>query len=346
MKEENKKTEYALVDAARLFFCICIVFLHSGAYHLVPGEWFVLHCLLRLAVPFFFVVSGYFWGRGLHYGHANLRERLTRYIKRLLYPYVVFSMINIVLAVWEMILNGMDGRKIVLRVLRSILFYPYGALWYVWASMIAVILLSWFIKREKLKLGILLGILLYCIALLMNSYYFLIEGTKIQRIVDIYLKITTSARNGIFVGFIFMAIGVSMAWADETQKERRVGLYWLLLTVSFIGLLAEVIYIRGKNTADDHSLFLSFLVLIPSLVKILLNYEIPMKKERAILCRNLSVGIYYLHRIILSIIIIVTMIGAMPTNRPVNFVITLLICLALCMVTYKTKREPFFTLLK
>lgn len=346
MIEKNKKTEYALIDVARLFFCICIVFLHSGAYHMAPGEWYVLHCLLRLAVPFFFVVSGYFWGRGLHCGHADLRERLIHYINRLLYPYVVFSMINIVLAVLEMVLNGVDGRKIVFRVLRSILFYPYGALWYVWASMIAVILLSWFIKREKLKLGILLGIILYCLALLMNSYYFLTEGTKIQRIVDIYLKITTSARNGIFVGFIFMAIGVSLARADEMQKERGMGLYWLLLTASFIGLLAEVTYIRGKNTADDHSLFLSFLVLIPSLVKILLNYEISIKRERAVLCRNLSVGIYYLHRIILSIIIIVAMIFGVPVNRPINFVITLVICVALCMTTYKTKREPFFTLLK
>lgn len=146
MKENN--TEYASIDATRLFFCICIVFLHSGTYHLVPGEWFVLQCLLRLAVPFFFVVSGYFWGGGLRRDSSNLRERLIHYEKRLLFPYIVFSIPNIILAVWEMVLS----------------------------------------EKGKLKLGILLGIALYCMALVMNSYYFLIEGTKLQRFMDIYLK--------------------------------------------------------------------------------------------------------------------------------------------------------------
>lgn len=344
--KKGERTEFASIDATRLFFCICIVFLHSGAYHLVPGEWFVLHCLLRLAVPFFFVVSGYFWGRGLRRDSSNLRERLIHYEKRLLFPYVVFSIPNIILAVWEMVLSGENGIKIVLRVFRSVLFYPYGALWYVWASMAAVILTAWFIKKGKLKLGILLGIALYCAALLMNSYYFLIEGTKLQGIVDIYLKITTSARNGVFVGFVFIAIGVSLAWEEETQKERGITVYWLLFAASFGGLLAEVLYIRGKNTADDHSLFLSFLILIPSLVKILLHYEIPMKREKAVLCRNLSVGIYYLHRMVLSIIALALMMADIPINRPLYFAVTLLLCFSLCLITYRTKKEPFYTLLK
>lgn len=344
--KEGKKTEYASVDAARLFFCICIVLLHSGAYHLVPGEWFVLHCLLRLAVPFFFVVSGYFWGRSLHRDSSNLRERLIHYEKRLLLPYVVFSIPNIILAIWEMVLNGENGIKIVLRVFRSVLFYPYGALWYVWASMVAAVLTAWFIKKGKLKLGILLGIALYCSALVMNSYYFLIEATRLQRIVDIYLKITTSARNGVFVGFVFIAIGVSLAWEEETKKERGIALHWLLLAASFGGLLAEVLYIRGKNTADDHSLFLSFLILIPALVKILLHYEVPMKRERAVLCRNLSVGIYYLHRMILSMLSLVTIMMGNSINGMVNFAITLVICFIICFATYRTKKEPFFTLLR
>lgn len=62
IKNTDSIVEYTTIDLARLFFCICIVFLHSGAYHLLPGEWFFLHCILRLAVPFFFCSFWFFLG--------------------------------------------------------------------------------------------------------------------------------------------------------------------------------------------------------------------------------------------------------------------------------------------
>lgn len=57
-----KSRENAAVDFAKLFFCVCILFLHSGAYHDVAYGDYLEKTLLRLAVPFFFVASGYFFG--------------------------------------------------------------------------------------------------------------------------------------------------------------------------------------------------------------------------------------------------------------------------------------------
>lgn len=57
-----KNKENAAVDFAKLFFCVCILFLHSGAYHDVAYGDYLQKTLLSLAVPFFFVASGYFFG--------------------------------------------------------------------------------------------------------------------------------------------------------------------------------------------------------------------------------------------------------------------------------------------
>ena len=347
IKNTDSIVEYTTIDLARLFFCICIVFLHSGAYHLLPGEWFFLHCILRLAVPFFFVVSGFFWGLSIYQGDKELNTCLKNYERRLILPYIVFSIINIVLAVTEMILNGEKIYKIAFKIIRSIIFYPYGALWYVWASMVAVILLFWFIKKEKITLAIVIGVILYGLALLMNSYYFLIDGLWVQKLVDLYLKITTSARNGVFVGFIFIGLGVCLAkYRRKLQEIRWMVISLIIMAISYMILIGEVIFIQGKKTADDHSLFLSFLFLIPSMVWIMLYFNVHIKKRNAILCRNLSAGVYYLHRGILSIITLISLFWGIKINTLLKFAIVLIISIFLCLYAYKTKKEPYYTLLK
>lgn len=280
-------------------------------------------------------------------GGAELKKCLISYEKRLLFPYIVFSIINIVLAVIGMVLNGEHILKIILKIIRSVIFYPYGALWYVWASMIAVLLLYWFIKRDKIWLAIICGVILYGMALLMNSYYFLLNGTWLQKIIDLYLKITTSARNGVFVGFIFIGLGVCLAKYKEKLMGKRVMIICLIvMIVSYIFLIGEVNFIREKKTADDHSLFLSFLLLIPSIVWVMLCFNVHIRKEYAVLYRNLSAGIYYLHRGMLSIISLFSLAWRIKVNSLVSFAIVIIISSMLCLYVYKSKKEPFYSLLK
>ena len=181
----------------------------------------------------------------------------------------------------------------------------------------------------------------------MNSYYFLVNGIWLQKIVDLYLKITTSARNGVFVGFIFIGIGVCLAKYKEKLQEKRGQIVCLIvMIVSYIILIGEVIFIRGKKTADDHSLLLSFLLLIPSMVWVMLCFNVHIKREYAILCRNLSAGIYYLHRGMLSIITLFSLVWGIKVNSLVSFVIVIIISSLLCLSVYKLKKEPFYRLLK
>ena len=56
------KRPVSSIDIAKFFFSICIVVLHSDVYRGLPGMFpsLVEKLILRLAVPFFFIVSGYF----------------------------------------------------------------------------------------------------------------------------------------------------------------------------------------------------------------------------------------------------------------------------------------------
>lgn len=90
------------------------------------------------------------------------------------------------------ILIGKRVIKIFLRHIRSVVFYPKGALWYIQACLVGV----WIIPA---------GIILYIFALICNSYNFLVYDTKIGKMVDLLLLIIHSARNGLFYGFFLFS---------------------------------------------------------------------------------------------------------------------------------------------
>ena len=124
-----------------------------------------------------------------------------------------------------------------LRILiRTILFYPYGALWFVQACIIGVLLLYPFLKKDKLKLAITIGVFLYGFALVCNNYSFLIENTPLEKIITAYLDNFISARNGLFTGFVSIALGIlcSQIYEKFSLKKKSsllmMALFWWRLS--------------------------------------------------------------------------------------------------------------------
>lgn len=343
------KREYGAVDIAKLFFCFCILFRHTGAYHEIPFSYYFQHGLFCLAVPFFFVTSGYFFGiKAKADDGVSMWDKVKKYEKRLLYPYIAFSIINIFMAAYDLLKSGESIKWTILRMGRSVLFYPYGALWYVWASMTGVLILYLFLRKGKLKLALFMGVLVYLFALLCNSYYFVSEGTLVRRVTDIYLWITTSARNGLFVGFPLLTLGTAVAWYEEKILQYLKGKRLLFVAImSWLIMFGEILFIQNKTTADDHSLFIMQLVFIPALLLLLIQCNCRLSHEKAVLCRNLSTGIYFIHRPVLSIMRkIIAAVGIVDVSGVLQFLILSVFCVMVCLVVNISKKEPFYSLLR
>ena len=349
MNNRIQKINYQAVDLAKFFFCVCILFRHTGAYHEIPCSWYFQHMLFCLAVPFFFVASGFFLGRKIWNSAPDQLPQIAKgYVNRLLYPYIIFTVINSIFAGRDLLAGGESIKWTCLRLARAAIFYPYGALWYVWASIIGCILLCWFIKKNKLKLAMILGLLSYIFALLCNSYYFVIEGTIFQRIADIYLKITTSARNGFFVGLLLLGIGVCLARHEQALHERKnVIRAAVCLAVSFLVLFSEVSFIQNKTFADDHSLFIAQLVVIPSLLVLLMNVKnCGLKPQYTTLLRNMSTGIYFIHRPVLTVFRYFLAFIGCEMSGILQFIILFAVCSLICLPVFLKKKEPLYSLLK
>ncbi len=340
------RKQYPAIDIAKIFFCVCIVALHTGADMVLPQPlgYLVNKSVCRLAVPFFFVAAGFLFAQKIimeNFAEKDLKKNILNQCKRLLKPLIVFEALNVLLIVVECFLNKEMTVMYAIGICKYIVFYPYGALWYVQASIVALALLYPFLKKKCINGAIVLGFFLYVFALLCNNYYFLAEKLGIEGFVDLYIDMFISARNGVFTGFFSIALGIKCAQLCAKGIKKK-NLY-ILFTVSFTLYVAEITFIATKqNVADDGALYISHIILLPCLVAILSN--IKLKPSRAyVLMRNYSSGIYFLHRIFIKLL---SMIFAEKLNPIIAFVAVLVICATICSVTYKTKKEPFYSLLK
>lgn len=228
-----------------------------------------------------------------------------------------------------------DLLEIILKTIQSIIFYPKASLWYIQATIIACIIIYILSKYITIIQLILLSTFLYFILLLCNNYYFLIENTIIQKIVDRYLNIAISARNGIFMGIPFLTIGILV----EKKWKNYIKICKYFLIISLLFYIFEIYLLKAKIYVDDGGVYLMQIfcapILLINILKIEKNQKIVLSEEKSILFRNLSSGMYFLHRIILYIIECIIAIFNLKVNNMIIFLLVLFISYLICKIAYK-----------
>lgn len=294
---------FPAIDLLKFIFAILIMCLHGDLFDGSLHGLYFEKLIVRLSVPFFFVASGFFYGRKI-YREKALGPITKNYVSRLAVKLLVFEPISVLLHIVQNLFStNQSVLVILLKAIQSILFYPQGALWYIQAVIVAILILVPFIKKGREDLALLTGLLLYPFALLCNRYYFLCEGTAVGYVVTIYMRLFISARNGVFIGLLYVSMGVFMAKKWDFLKQIETWFSMLMPAASLCYIL-EVVFTNRQAGLDDNALYITHLVLIPTLFLLAgsqkwsgLNNHI-----NAPVLRNLSTSIYLLHRPILQIV--------------------------------------------
>ena len=111
---QKKDIEYVnAVDVFKLLFSLCIVGIHTSVLSAFSGdvEWYVMHLVFRLAVPYFFIASAFFYGVKIYRDENNKEHRRSvcrDYIRRNIYYFLFWGghRLNILY-----IINGAWWRK-------------------------------------------------------------------------------------------------------------------------------------------------------------------------------------------------------------------------------------------
>ena len=340
-----KNREKPYVDIVKFIFAINIVLLHYGVIERLPFGAIITAVATRLAVPYFFVASGYFWARKMHTA-ANYDEGkiiTVSYCKRMGLKLLIFEPISIAIVLIESILQKEPMVETWISIIKGILFYPSGALWYIQAVIVAVILLTPIVLRKKEHLALIPALILYFIGALDNRYYFLIENTIIGEIILQYDKIFITTRNGLFFGFPFALLGcLILRFETRIMKPGPVQTRKIAVVFALCYLLcfAEYSLVNSRTGHGDNALYLSYLLAVPLLF--MLTAQADGIRWNTITLRNLSTSVYLIHRpigiVIENVFERYLHIYSVKASAGAGMLIIVLIC----VIVYKTKRQPFY----
>lgn len=340
---EKKTMPY--IDILKFVFAILIFLLHKGILSLIPYYSVMQAVTARIAVPFFFVASGYFFANKLIYLQSIEERKATtyNYCKRLGSKLLIFEPISIIILTAGRLVEHMALKDILSTTIKEILFYPRGALWYIQAVIIAAIIMFPFIHFKKEKTAIIPAVLFYIFALFGNRYNFMIKGTFFGSFMDVYEGIFITVRNGVFEGIPFMLCGCLIARYQDFLRALKGRILIYICIFSFIIVVFENLLLRPYTGHDDNSLYISYLIAVPSLFSVAL-FALDNNKfgEKTKVFRNLSTSIYLLHSPIGRIVKYIMSYLAHNENVLINGAISATLISAICLIVYKYKIKPFY----
>ena len=199
---------YVGVDLMKLICALLIVFMHTYNHDWgVVGEW--IHTTLTpIGVPFFFIVSGFLYGKGLKKTMAS-KEYFSHYIKRIIYMYVFWTMVTLPVAWMNLEIAHADysvGLKLLYIVRCFFLTGSIGIYWYLLALIYNSVLIYYAVKWRKESLLYMLALVFFVVGVLYDGG--LLKGTAVGNVIHVSVG---SERNFLNVGLFYMSIGFLFA---------------------------------------------------------------------------------------------------------------------------------------
>lgn len=320
------------------FFVVCIHSNMTGAY----VQYFI--SVTRAAVPIFFMITGFFYGR------TQQRNREILQIKKILRLAVSGSIFFFIWEVFVYCLAGDLGAYLAncfsLRSVLGFIFLNYtpicGHLWYLFA-ILYVLVIVYFAKRRNLMkvLYILTPFLLIGDQLLGNYSKFLFGLVLPRRFV----------RNFLFVGIPYFCIGdLIYRFRDKIFSIPRLNTKCSVLSVLFcITAVLERLFLVSKNACSLRDQGMSILFLSVSLF--ILFISVYKKRTPSVwesfaadIGRKYSSSIYIIHPVFIRIVnFLMKRIGIFDIYIHFSAVIIFAVTTASVIIFEKLKRSSLLT---
>lgn len=248
-EQQSKSNCFPAIDIIKYIAAIMIICIHCKVVIQIPAYNFVLkNIICRIAVPFFFIATGFFVRKGT----LKSANYLRCYLRSLLKSYLIWSLIFLPIGL-DWIQQHMNLPVYLYPVaLFAGLIYTgtFYHLWYIPATVFALLVMNWLLKKMNYTKIMLLAALLYGFGCL-ESYSSMLVGTIFGSVFSMYQQVLITTRNGLFFGLIFVAIGYFIY--DHAEKLVVLQKYLGRMTLLFGGLqLAEGLLLLSNRGSDTN----------------------------------------------------------------------------------------------
>lgn len=319
-----EKRQYPGIDLIK-FLCAFLIFtIHippfQGAADPVTDtlNFGIRNTLCRVAVPFYFICSGFFLFRKMPLDQINT-EVIKKYCFRIMQ----------LLGIWYL-----------LSFVGSVVH-----LWYLRATLTAVVILSLCLHwRFRLRNLYIFAAVMYIFGLLGDSYYGLTaplrEISVINALFKLYSRLFRVTHNGLFMGFIYVLMGATFAHKPIKLKPVAAAIGFVLSLGCLVG---EVYLLHRFDTFRDYNMYIFALPAAFFLFAFACNVSL---KDRPVYRRLRTAGmfLYFTHimveyfiRMGLLAITKLLHIDLLPYIFPITLTLSLMLAFGLEWLSRKEK---------
>lgn len=275
---------YNAIDYFRIIAAVLVVAVHTAPLEDISGTADFILCgiIARLAVPFFFMTSGFF----LFKGGAEDNRRLAAFIKRTAVLYGGAVLLYLPVNIY----NGyFNQEKPVLNILKDIVFN--GTMYHLWYLPAAITgsLIAWFlVKKTGTGRTLAVSLLLYAVGLFGDGYYGVIEGVPaIKHLYDGMFCLFDYTRNGIFLAPVFFVMGAAVSGHKKLPVKFCLPGFIICLT----GMIGEGLFISSRNWQRHTSMYV---MLVPCMF-FLFSALCGIRGKRKLILSRAAMIIYIIH---------------------------------------------------
>jgi serine/alanine racemase len=280
-----KNRKRPVLDGFRILCAFLIVAIHTSPLESVNGtaDFVLTRVFARVAVPFFFLVTGYFLAPRMEAGDTAYRDR---FLKKIAGIYGAAMLIYLPLNVYAGYFGeGFTAGNLLLDILIDGTFYH---LWYLPAVIFGV----WFVWKLVEKLGMRrafhLSAALYVIGLFGDSYYGLAAGIPVLRnVYDGIFAVSEYTRNGLFFAPVFLLMGAGCLREEKVSLTKGAVGFGVCLAL----MTAEGLILRYLGLQRHDSMYIFLLPCMFALFQLLRSADGGGSKP----LRSVSLLIYILH---------------------------------------------------
>ncbi len=294
------------VDSMRFIAVFFVVLIHSGLFLYADRQEYAVYYALgvqlnqiaRFAVPFFFVISGYFWGVKLQ-SNAKIntlaKQRVTRLFKILfawnlvyILPYNFFDYLNY--GVIETLKSAMGN--VYYLVSHPLIILTQGSrehLWFLYSLSICFVVSAIALRFSNMSFLLAISVALFGFGLMGGAY----QNTGIG------IDIGINTRNGPFFGLIFFVLGMILSQLNNKTRLFKHSGFIFICGVALQSF--EMHYLHKYHDADllqDYVFSTLFIGL--SAATFALRQNTLLTKKLISKLGRLSLGVYLVHPIILD----------------------------------------------
>lgn len=301
MNHSIKDLNYSTIDMMKFIASILVICIHTHPlFHIQKDvNYFFVHLITRIAVPFFFISSGFFFYKKINKEGYQIKF-LFKYLKRLCFIFGIWFLIYFPFSfIFPYLKLQHHQNQMIQKYLFSIIYIgSFSHLWFFPALILSITLLFFLSQWIKLRILLLLSVALYLFGTLGDTYYQL-QTIKTIEIIHTWIRSEFwTSRNGLFFGLPFVTIGAIISCLKINAISKK--MIDLGVLFSSLLLLAEFIFIKENQWAIDYNMYI---MLMPFSFFFFL-YLITSKRvyTNSSMLRDFSLLIYGFHYIPVALI--------------------------------------------